>query len=958
MADSGSPPLSGPGGLHVYSMNGGSHKMAELVLGDSSSSHSTNLNCQDVANLDHYTDGGGAVVFPTETSIHQTSHSPSYLSIEPISYPETGMYEDLKRPSQSMQTMPYFSNMESGGSTDGPIFEPFKNDASHSGLSGYIDMLGNSEPLMTIKREKIDYSEQMGLVNSSGSSDIPYPPNTCVPDWNFYNPVTGNGHFQHQGNASATFGYSGQHHQFPTNNMMYSNTQPLEPQFQSNDDIHFHSKKITQSILSNEWGADTLYKSHLYSNLAMDSTNRKRRAETEKTKNAKARRKKSSSDLGGHSKTVASILLSENATSTSKQSHTSGSTDDILDSTARNTLVSTLMDNIRSTVQFESFCLSFPRSDVKEAGFRHKIRATTNLIENIHNLEVRSDPFPTNFIMGASKVITNFRNALKNTTTNGAADSNSDWSDGMNPSMEQVEEHLPHSMVWVVKLGDRTLSANWEGQFVVGINPVQKILSISVFQFQPNFSAEGIKCLQQTKLSKALADDIRQNMEQFEVSRQLRCDVNLNKVNQLYLYKANGETDEGCLILELSEGPVFYQRWLHTSAEDKNKWRQRQNFFTKADSYENRVLYIGGLVTELNELVALMLGSDHEFESLYEKGIRVPFVQSGKDGIHTNHGKNSGDTKADGNLNEVKFAKNKRLFRKLGSNANKLRKEIVEVLVHHNILEQDSVEKVLANVSLKGDKDSNSEVCLGISLDDSCCCFQDYINYSCDSAIELNTILEKELQPRAFGFYENDFDLTKVPDENIDKLKIGQLISCKCSQVVYYSFCNREVGQLGYDTHCPKCHRCRTIRYWHCETCDQCTESRSVCIHCGHLRNDQTQRVVKPLSVFRSQVSSAQVVSLEDIKQEWITSLDQPDDDILTLVKMEIDTNCADVLEYNSHNAMVDQLGLLNPVGFLLGQPNVGAARKHRRHKGGQFNDIVPQPKKPGQSSGSGCTVQ
>ena len=955
MAEGGSPPLRDPGGLHVYNMNGSSHKMAELVMGDSPGNHNSTINCQDRSNIEHFS--GENNMYQPESSIQQTAHSSNYLMIEPLNYQEPGVFEELKRPSPPMQQLQYYTSMESA-----PMFDSYKGDpGNHAAMSGYIDMLGNQDSVVTIKKEKIDYGDTMGLANSSNSSDIPYPPNSCVPDWNFYNSVSGNGHFPNQGNVQGVFGYQGQQNQqsFPSN-MMFNNTQPIDSRFQSNDEIHFQSQKITQSILSSEWGPETLYKSHLYSNLAMDSTNRKRRSESEKSKGSKAKRKKSASDLGGHSKMVASILLSENSTSTSNLAHCSTS-DSILDSTARNTLVSILMDNIRSTVQFESFCLSFPRSDVKENGFRHKVSATVNLVQNLPSYVVKSQPFPLNFVMGATKVLSNFKNALKNTMTSipPSFDVDNDL-DNINLSMEQVEEHLPHSMVWVVKLGDNILAANWEGQMVIGINPVQKVLSVCVFQFKPNFSTEGINCLQQNKLTKDLADDIKRNMEQFEVSRQLRCDINLKKVSQLYLHRENGETNEGCLILELTENPQFYQRWLHTSAEDKNKWRQRQNFFTKAPTSGNEVLYIGGLVSELNELVALILASDKDFVSLYEEGVSTAFVHDSKASSSTNHDINDRSiNNAESHYAAKKLSKNKKFFRKLGSNVNKLRQEIVEVLVHQNIVEQDKVENILANASSKGDKDGSSEISLGITIDNACACFQDYINYSCDSATELNTILEKVLCPRVYGFYENDFDLSKVPDENIDKLKIGQLISCNCSEHVYYSFCKKEAGQIGYDSHCSKCHICRATQFWHCDTCNQCTESRSVCVYCGHLRNDQSRCVVKPYSVFKSQVSSAQVVSVDDIKQEWISSLVQTEDDVLTLSLLDVDTNCTNMEEYNSQNAMVDQLGLLNPVGFLLGQPNVAASRKYRRYKGGQLHDIVPQPKGKGaQSSGSGCSVQ
>ncbi|KAH3846158.1 hypothetical protein DPMN_088455 [Dreissena polymorpha] len=99
------------------------------------------------------------------------------------------------------------------------------------------------------------------------------------------------------------------------------------------------------------------------------------------------------------------------------------------------------------------------------------------------------------------------------------------------------------------------------------------------------------------------------------------------------------------------------------------------------------------------------------------------------------------------------------------------------------------------------------------------------------------------------------------------------------------------------------------------------------------------------------------VVSTDDIKKQWLDSLSRPDDDVLIFDLPYLDDNSVETVEYNSQNAMVDQLGLLNPVGFLLGQANA-ECRKHRRCKGGQLLDIVPSSRKGGQLNESGCTVQ
>ncbi|XP_052272732.1 uncharacterized protein LOC127873131 [Dreissena polymorpha] len=319
------------------------------------------------------------------------------------------------------------------------------------------------------------------------------------------------------------------------------------------------------------------------------------------------------------------------------------------------------------------------------------------------------------------------------------------------------------------------LAARWEGQFIVGVNPVQKILSFSIFQFEPNFSPEATKCLHHAKLTKDLANDIIQNMEQFEVSRQLRCDVNLTKVKQLYLYRPSAVSDIGCLVLETTEKPTFFQKWLHTSAEDKNKWHKRKDFFSKYKTVGNDLICIGGLMSELNELAALLLASDHDMEALYESGLHQTFrfdYNTQWTVIPSANESQNGDVVS----KRIGVRKN---TRNLGSNVQKLRKEIVAVLVNHNIAAVEHSDYDTHSKDVIGDKDClNNEISLGIRVDDGVCpCLQDFVNFSCDSAIELNATLEKELQPRAFGFYEKDFDMSRVPGADIDRLKIGELIS-------------------------------------------------------------------------------------------------------------------------------------------------------------------------------------
>ncbi|KAL4237222.1 hypothetical protein ACF0H5_001940 [Mactra antiquata] len=961
MAEGGSSPLRDPGGLHMYNINGGTHKLAELIP---QPSMGVGLSNPSVNDLGLFSDNMSSA-YQTDTGLQNNS----YIQVEPLKYnDQIGMFDEMKRQPTQMHSQAYFTNLDNlnnpnmyeQGSENSFAGNSDLYKASSGNLGGYIEMLGNSDSLMNIKQEKPDYNDHINLPTNNHSPETSYATNTCVGDWNYYNavPNTNNYHEVHPPNAGNYSMFNIQS-SVPSFNPppSYSGTN-MQSTLPSNVDIHNQSKKITQSILGLDWNQENLYKSRLYSNIEVENTTRKRKNENTGQRGGKSRRKRSN-ELGSHSKTVASILMSDDKSSVFKKDDSASKSPvlNVLDSAERNSLVTKLMDNLRTTVQFESFCLSFPRTKKKENAFRRKVLATANLVQSIPAIDVRSGTFPVNYLMGATKLLANFNMALKKTGTKNASssdDGNECNTENKNASVSQVEENLPHSIFWVLKIGDHLISANWEGQFVMAMNPVLEVLTVSIFQFQPNFTMEGITCLQQCKLSKDLAKDILENMEMFEVSRQLRCDINLKKVVQLYLYKPYDEQNEGCLIIEVSEKPQYYQRWLHTSAIDKNKWQERNSFLSKAsDSSSNYTISIGGLVSELNEVVALMLANNEELKEIYEVGKDKSFEIVPSNGF-TAEGdklKENGDYKT---VVSSRSQRHKKCIRKLGSNVIKLRKEIVEVLKANSIT--DLSESPSNNLDVK--EEGNVDVSLGLHFNPQVCgCFSDYVNYSCDSASELNSILNQKIQPKHHGYYENDFELEKVPNSNIDELTVGTLMSSKCSDAVYFSFCTKVIGQVGYDHHCSACRKCRTMHYWHCNNCDQCSESVSICVFCGHIRNDQSRSVIKPLSVFRSQLVTG-TISEDDIKEQWVYMLNLPDEDVLDLNNIPCDVDDTDSMEYNSSNAMVDQLGLLNPVGFLLGQPLTGASRRYRRHKGVSFEGKSPAKSASQTSTGSSCSVQ
>ena len=949
MAEGGTSPVGDPGNLSIYNLHGGTNKMVELASDVSGGMDL--LPCPPDGSHGLFSGQNQTALYPVQSDMV----TGSYIQVDPLSYAENGSYEEMKRPT----AMPsYFSRADTIQSHQDNLFNSHSLGNYHSSQQeilktssesmGYIQLLGNTDSLghdMEIKKEKLDYDLAM---MTSQSADIPYPPNTCISDWNFYNssmnlPASSENVNQSVAQYNVFNVPSMQHEQqqFMTSSVFENSSHmPPVPLGLSNEDIHNQAKKISHEIMNSGWSSDSLYKSQLYSNVSDDTVNRKRRSEVEKSVRPIKSRRRKSENIDGHSKTIASILMTDNhlpSASKSGQRSRLWLDNEVLDSTERNVLLTSLMDNLRSTVQFESFCLSFPRSQGKEDAFRRKVIHAVHMTNDIPCLALKSNPIPQEYLSRAAKIISSFKSAVLNTE---AGSGNQTGDKFQNLRSDQVEEHLPHSMVWTVKVGDHLLTANWEGQFVATVNPVQGTFSFSLFQFQPMFSEDGINCLQQSKLTKTLAADILENMKQFEVSRQLRFDMRLQSVSQIYLFMSGVDRESGCLVMEVQESPVYYQRWIHCSAEIKNKWKLRKSFFKNTNSRSAKYIYVGGLMTELSELVALLVASNHDLEKLYGIGTIHPLkfdfgnlcsYENGydalEDGYHVSaecEGFNGFD----------------RSVNRLGENCKVLRKEIVNVLGKHDLIKDiDSVNfaEEISGSNIDDFRDDGIKYCenLQIDLDKNVSeCFKDYIDYTCNSAIELSKLLTLKVNPSSSGFCDTDFDLSLVPGQDIEQLTVGQLLSTRCSDIVYFSFCSKQVGQLGHEKHCSKCHTCNTWRFWHCDVCNKCTDSKTICAFCGHVRDDPSCIIIKPLSLFKAQEESGNLVhSIE--KEEWKASLFLPNDDIIfwdfPRVPPLDNINC--VMQYDSTNAMVDQLGLLNPVGFLLGQPASGSCRKHRRYK-------------------------
>ena len=817
-----------------------------------------------------------------------------------------------------------------------PARDLYKNSIAEK--AGYVDMLNSSSEGIVIKKEKMDFDGHYGgMLQSEISPDMQYPPNTCVADWNYY-PST---------NSTAP-SYMQPMHSYPQNMHYQTSNMPNNMNHTpqnfgfSNLDLHNQAKKITAGILESNWSTENLYKSQVYNSMANETMvsgvarKRKQQPNNDSGPSRVRKRKTSNSNLGGHSKTVASILLSEQNQPVyiGKGKPQNGKIDpSLLDSTARDEFVTTLMNNLRTTVQFESFCLSFPRNEKEEFAFKHKVCVTANLVSSVDEMGIRSAAFPEIYTRLAEKNVLTFKQALSKAEKKAdkKTENENQIKSALHCTAEMVEEQMPHSMLWATRLNSELLTANWEGQFVATVNPMDATLYFNIFQFSPAFSSEGIKSLHQARMTKDLAQDIFDNMQVFEVSRQVRLDIDLHSVRQIYLHAPNGDENEAVLVLEFEKDPEFYQRWLHTSAEDKNKWQKRSNFFSEKPAGVKQYLYLGGLLSELNELVALIFASIPNLKDIYQIGLYSEFKTP--DDLNDLFQNDSTVRPAVSSSTDIKIRKRRNSEQKL-RNSNvpfqKLRQEVVETLVHFKIIDSYELETYFGLDSITPEMCNES---LDISFDDGISeCFKDYVNFKCESARELTQILDMPVMARQFGFTESDYHSDRLGDQDIDLMTIAELIRTKCSDTVYYSFCRKEVGQLGHDRHCSKCHQCTTWKYWHCRSCNKCSEGSRICQYCGHSCDDPSKVVIKPLSVYKSELEKGSV-SLDNIKPEWSKSLNQCETDLVKWSPPDVVKTATDngSLEYNTHNAMKDQLGLLDPVGFMFGQ--TAASRKHRRNR-------------------------
>ncbi|XP_062511320.1 uncharacterized protein LOC134187216 [Corticium candelabrum] len=98
-------------------------------------------------------------------------------------------------------------------------------------------------------------------------------------------------------------------------------------------------------------------------------------------------------------------------------------------------------------------------------------------------------------------------------------------------------------------------------------------------------------------------------------------------------------------------------------------------------------------------------------------------------------------------------------------------------------------------------------------------CFVDYLNFLCEDASELDTILATVYDSRNNEGLENSIvTATQVLLAETHRLK---------SLDYYFSLCVRVALPCSEYKHCLRCHKCVSWRYWHCYACEMCSRGQT-----------------------------------------------------------------------------------------------------------------------------------
>ncbi|VDH99452.1 Hypothetical predicted protein [Mytilus galloprovincialis] len=589
----------------------------------------------------------------------------------------------------------------------------------------------------------------------------------------------------------------------------------------------------------------------------------------------------------------------------------------------RQAFVMKIMKAFKCNSLYDSFCFTLPRSKDAMDGYNMTVNGILSLADQCRFglIESTSVNFPSKeSIDFAEGVVEDMRKRYKDLCGEGEnsnSDSHHSSEESTNSILEkEVDNDLPHNIIFMVSDGIKDIVSTWSGQFQVSTNPVTYIMSLRMFDYKPSFS-NNIRPVfgQKPDLTDDLCKDIVNEMEKFECSRQLRLDVDFRTFETLTFFKCS--ENEALLLINVRSPATFCQRLVNSSAIDRNDWQPRDNFLPfEHGCYQDYVLVLGGVVSELSSIAAQITVACPSVKIL-NKDINEFLLYH----ISVDSSEKYRNLETNGR------------YRKSTNLSVDRRNNIIDVLETNYLLSKDKCQELRTNITITEMNSRISSECNCLEGTDFHPCFTDYLNYKCLDVSEL----EHQLSRRC-NISEKMAD-ARLSDYNPDSqnMSVAEYLASNSNSNFYYSFCNSEIVPNS-TWHCKVCSKCNQENEWHCPKCDKCSKAQPACQHCGYAGYTY---IIKPGSVDESMAP----------KFDWkinLSTTDVPD----WSVTLDHSTEKA---SFSMDDFMQDEFGLIDPMAFLLGSEARGGGKRQGRRLQKYEKKIEGNPK---MLAAAGCILQ
>ncbi|XP_063427085.1 uncharacterized protein LOC134710631 [Mytilus trossulus] len=486
-----------------------------------------------------------------------------------------------------------------------------------------------------------------------------------------------------------------------------------------------------------------------------------------------------------------------------------------------------------------------------------------------------------------------------------------------------LDNSFPHSILHLLSDGKTDILPLWCGQIQLRVNPIDKSLSFLMLDYEPSYPDKIRDEIFKEISSPEVCETIAKEVEKYECCRQLRMDIPLENLEELFV--VNQSSNEVLIFSKLVPSVKFYQRFIHVSTKDRNNWTERQPFLpfegqSFTDCSREYLLAFGGDLSEMSDILAQIkacrldqkICMNPKKNTMSELMKDVSDNQTGKDYSFSNAKKKTEDRNI-----EVDFTR---------------RNKILNVLKKHNIISKKKCDDLKKTMKVIPVKIPSGKVYNGLDdLDLDDVCLKDYLNHVCINVRELEQHLTKKLRAGDYAHEMESLNLMYPDKYDFDDMTVAEFLSAEKDDLngwkeIFYSFCRSGPEQDSCTWHCDVCKSCEPWRTWHCPKCDKCTYGKEnpICEFCGYkdyssdfelmdLRNKRhknQQFIIQPYTYYWEGMFSEGNTST--VKRDWNIKLSLTDiPDWTNEIKVDGKTTCTRnfiLKDYLNH----DDLGMVN----------------------------------------------